>query len=250
MNYSRTYNRLIETRRVLCRIKSDDGLLELHHIIPRSLGGDNKKEKVFLLTPREHYLAHWLLYKIHKGQDKARMAYAFFMMSRNNPNQKRDITSRMYERAKDAMRSIRGEAHPMYGKKIWSDEQKAEISKRQLGKNNSMYGKVPWNKGKKLPPLSPERIQALADFNRGRPRPANVRKKISEAHKGKKLSDATKQKLSVINKGKKIPRDVVEKIAAQLRGRTHPTTTCPHCHTTGGYSAMQRWHFDRCRELI
>ena len=37
---------------------------ELHHIIPKCLGGENTKENLVLLTAREHYIAHLLLSKI------------------------------------------------------------------------------------------------------------------------------------------------------------------------------------------
>jgi len=113
------YTDLIESRRLLHRKKVNDGHLESHHIIPISLGGTNASDNLVLLTPREHYLSHWLLYKMHSGKNKARMAYAFFMMSRNNPYQKRRVSSRQYERAKLQMSlSCRGKNHPCYDKTL------------------------------------------------------------------------------------------------------------------------------------
>lgn len=32
--------------------------VETHHIIPKSLGGDNTKTNVVLLTGREHFICH------------------------------------------------------------------------------------------------------------------------------------------------------------------------------------------------
>ena len=255
MNYENQYNLLIESRRSLARSKTNDGHYELHHIVPRSIGGDDDKGNLVLLTPREHYIAHWMLYKMHGGKMKAKLAYAFFMMSRNNPNQKRDITARQYERAKQAMRdSCTGENHPNFGKKIWTDEQKATISKRQLGKNNSMYGKDPWNKGKKLPPLSEERRRALAEFNRGKPRSEETRRKISEGHMGKKLSEETKAKLREINLGKTLSKETRQKMSetrkGKLQSKIKEDVACPHCEIKGKGNAMYRWHFDRCKELV
>jgi hypothetical protein len=56
---------------------------ERHHIIPKSLGGDNSLDNLVYLTGRQHYLAHWLLYKIHNNFE---MAMAFFMMNANKSN--------------------------------------------------------------------------------------------------------------------------------------------------------------------
>lgn len=74
MNYKKHYDLLIETRKN--RILSDSLIYEKHHIIPKSLGGSNKRENLILLTPREHFIAHWLLWRIYKNKE---MAFAFFL---------------------------------------------------------------------------------------------------------------------------------------------------------------------------
>lgn len=248
MDYRGLYENLISTRKILNRESKNDGLLEKHHIIPKSLGGNNHNKNIVLLTPREHYLAHWLLYKIHNGQNKAKMAYAFFRMCSNNPNQKRVITARQYERARIALsQSCSGINNPNFGKSLWSDEQREEIRKRQTGPTNSMYGKTPWNKGKIVPSsLSNEQRTAISLRLVGKPRSEETKKKISKAHTGKVLSEITKQKLRDINLGKKRTKDSIEKTAAALRGRKHLLTICPYCDKEGGYAAMARWHFDNC----
>jgi hypothetical protein len=253
MHYENIYTSLIKTRQQLQRTKNNDSLLEKHHILPKSLGGDDSKENLVLLTPREHYLAHWLLYKIHTSTNKAKMAYAFFKMCSNNPNQKRNITSRQFERAKTAMaNSCSGINHPNYGKKM-SDKQRNEISKRQTGTTNSMYGKTPWNKG--LTKETNSILAIMGDKQKGiskhvgRRHSEETKQKLSKSHTGKKLSEETKQKLSAINKGKKVSKEAIEKVAAALRGKTHPVISCPHCNKSGGHSAMFRWHFDNCKSL-
>lgn len=100
MDYHRIYQNLVEK----ARLRSKPSVFETHHIIPRSLGGDDSSENLVVLTPREHYVAHWLLWKIHSGTAKHKMAFAFFAMaSMNNKNQKREVSSRDFERAKAAM---------------------------------------------------------------------------------------------------------------------------------------------------
>jgi hypothetical protein len=36
-----------------------EGCVELHHIVPRSIGGSDTKDNLIYLTFREHFLAHW-----------------------------------------------------------------------------------------------------------------------------------------------------------------------------------------------
>lgn len=41
--------------------------VEKHHIIPRYMGGSNKKDNIIILTYRQHILAHLLLYRLHNN---------------------------------------------------------------------------------------------------------------------------------------------------------------------------------------
>lgn len=67
--------------------------LHLHHIIPRSMGGTDEGVNIAILTPREHYIIHWLLFKIHGGS----MATAFRMMSDGKYTSHGYMSSKMYE---------------------------------------------------------------------------------------------------------------------------------------------------------
>lgn len=96
MNYKYHYTKLIETRKFLNRTKiKGDGKYHKHHIIPKCYGGSNNSENLILLTPREHYIAHWLLWKIHGNK----MALAFFRM-RHADNTILNITSKVYAKLK------------------------------------------------------------------------------------------------------------------------------------------------------
>lgn len=99
MDYQKCYNNLIYTRKKLNRTKTEGIYYESHHILPKSMGGDNTKENLILLTPREHFVSHWLLYKIHKNRA---MASAFFRMcQKGNGNMQRYTpSSRIYEEAR------------------------------------------------------------------------------------------------------------------------------------------------------
>ncbi|XAO54597.1 homing endonuclease [Yersinia phage vB_YenM_P8] len=64
MNYQNIYDNLIsrgQTREPLTEYK------EIHHIIPRCMGGTDEKTNLVELTAREHFIAHLLLCKINPG---------------------------------------------------------------------------------------------------------------------------------------------------------------------------------------
>jgi len=99
MNYIELYSKLIEN----ARNRSVPNLIEMHHITPKCMGGTNAEDNLIALTPKEHYVAHHLLYKIHINSEfKHKLAFAWFCMSRNNHNQER-IHVRNYKLAKEAM---------------------------------------------------------------------------------------------------------------------------------------------------
>lgn len=92
-----------------------------------------------LLTPREHYIAHWLLLKIYPGKS---MTYAFLVMcnkaSNKNFNRDYKINSKTYAKLKKDFSNN----NPSKLERI-----KAKISKAKKGKNHHYYGK----RGNELP---------------------------------------------------------------------------------------------------
>lgn len=52
---------------------------EIHHVIPRCLGGSDNKDNLAKLTYKEHLLAHKLLYKMYP--DNSTLKSAYFLMS-------------------------------------------------------------------------------------------------------------------------------------------------------------------------
>jgi hypothetical protein len=54
---------------------------EVHHVMPRSLGGSDDSSNLVRLTYREHFIAHWLLTKITTGGGLRKMQRALFAMT-------------------------------------------------------------------------------------------------------------------------------------------------------------------------
>jgi hypothetical protein len=96
MNYQLCYTNLTESRR-LRGLDKDllDGYYEVHHILPRSLGGSNDESNLVLLTAREHFIAHQLLTKFTTGSARRKMLHALARMAWLKD--KRKLKSRQYE---------------------------------------------------------------------------------------------------------------------------------------------------------
>ena len=128
MNYEKVYYSIINyaLRKTLSgqRWKGDGNYYEKHHIIPRCLNGIDDNKNLVLLTAREHFICHWLLFKRFKNNIKLRpkLLKAWFMMTVNSKTIKRQIiSSRYYEKYRTEMSKI--------------------MHKLQSGKNNSNFGK-------------------------------------------------------------------------------------------------------------
>jgi hypothetical protein len=101
--YTKAYFSIIKN----CKTReTSESYFEKHHIIPKSLGGDNSKENLVNLTYREHFICHKLLVKMTEGSNKRKMACALWTMTRNTGN--RIISSYQYSSA----RSIYIKHHP------------------------------------------------------------------------------------------------------------------------------------------
>jgi hypothetical protein len=107
------------------RVLTNDQYSEIHHIVPKSLGGGNAKDNLVKLTAREHFVSHWLLTKMVIGtKQKYQMWNAFScMLYRENRAQERHkVSSRVFENIKSAGAKIRsekfsGQHNPMYGRR-------------------------------------------------------------------------------------------------------------------------------------
>lgn len=99
MNYKKLYNAIISNalNRVQC-----NGYTEYHHIIPKSLGGDDTSNNLVKLTGREHFICHYLLAKMYPYEsiEWYKMNHAFIIMKSNGATHKRYFNSRLYEALK------------------------------------------------------------------------------------------------------------------------------------------------------
>lgn len=166
MDYNKLYYNFMNSRKSMNRRKRDGVYYEKHHIIPMCLSGSNHKDNLVLLTAKEHFIAHRILYKIYP--DDKNIALAFWgMCNQKNKKIKRYIpSSRSYEEARLAfLKNNTGDNNPkgFLGKKhsektriiqsisnkgkIYSEATREKIRITKIGKKYSK--EVNLKKGKK-----------------------------------------------------------------------------------------------------
>lgn len=187
---------------------------EKHHIIPKSIGGQDRKNNLVHLSGREHFICHWLLIKITTGSNREKMIYALNGMRRVSHTHQQEryitrITSRVFANLKEEFSKIHSAR--LTGRTM-SAEQKAKISAAGKGRVHSQETidkRSASCTGKKRTAEQKERM-SIAQKGRAAKKYSQEEKniisaKISAAGKGRVMSDETKAKLSAINKGKKLP---------------------------------------------
>jgi hypothetical protein len=109
MNYSKIYNLIVYDPRNHFLKK---GKYETHHIVPKSFGGTDDKDNLVKLTHRQHFICHWLLWKMSTGKNRIKMLFAFNMMINGQQGKKINANSRMFSQLKIEMKNhLRGNQH-------------------------------------------------------------------------------------------------------------------------------------------
>jgi hypothetical protein len=170
MNYLKIYCKLVrkaETRN--WKRKDVSFPIELHHIFPISMYGKNNR--IVALTPREHYIAHMLLYKIClsrygiKNNKTFKMGSAFAMMCINSKVQGRAYTARQYETARNCLSRIRtGKSRDdLKGKKYFgASEESIQIAIEKMRKKKTGM-KINYPKNRKSLPCSESRAKNVSE---------------------------------------------------------------------------------------
>ena len=165
------------------RVFKTNGNLARHHIYPRAMGGLNNKGNIVVLTPREHFIAHMMLWKACSNRS---MTVAFFLMARSRDM----ITSRQYEVLNQDVRTkLRGRTAWNKGK-LLSEEHKQKLRDNHAdfrGENSPSYGK----RGKDNPLYGKPRPQHVCDA---------VSKYMSEHNpmKGRKWTEEERKKRAFV----------------------------------------------------
>lgn len=246
MNYKKNYYDYINYIKTLNRHKDDCNYYEKHHIIPRSLGGKDFEDNLVLLTAREHFLAHYLLWKFNPCRETT-FAFHTMVFMKNKNQQHRNhkiVSSRVYQRLKTEYAKHLSEL--MKGNKIrlgshLSEESKEKIAKVHRGKKLSEEHKLKdrlSNLGRKHSEetkqkisknnigkhhISEEQKAKLRLLNLGRPLTEEHRRKISESNKGKIFSNEHRLNLSKAAKKRVMSKEERKKLS-ETRKKLHIVT--------------------------
>lgn len=218
--YEKWYSGIIEN----ARNRKTDEYTEIHHILPRSLGGNNDPTNLVDLTAREHFMCHWLLTKMHTGINRKKMLNAIYIMKGENSYQKRyktKITARVYEK-------LRKEYAAYISKLNTGRKQPPEEKAKQLAAQI----------GRKRAPFSQEWKEKLSAAKRGK----------NNNRYGVTVSEETRKKMSEKAKGRKYSSETIEKRAVKIRGSKREKKLCPHCNREVAVNGYARWHGDNCKE--
>ena len=146
MNYQRIYNEIIEKAKPRkLNKKLLDGYFERHHIIPKCLGGNNNKSNLVLLTAREHFICHQLLWKSNKENNKLFLSYWILSNCKKNDsflNAVCKMTSRQFEKLRIINANIMSEREKgkIYSKETLEKNRIAHIGKKYSTETNAKKG--------------------------------------------------------------------------------------------------------------
>lgn len=230
MNYQKIYQNLIEDAK---SNPKEDTYKETHHIVPLCLGGTNNKTNLVRLTARQHFLAHWLLYKIHRT---TKLAHAWFSMCRISGGQEsRSINSHLFELCKNERTKL--------------------FSKSMVGRNNPFYGKH----------HSQETIDILSNIHKGKIYKTQeqiqdwverVAKKTKTAEHRKKISRPGFIMLQnihtseIIRVAKTDCRSSSDEWINPKKFKKERKYKCIHCGILANGGNLKRWHNDNCKKRI
>jgi hypothetical protein len=184
--YERWYRQIIENAKNRTEILEYS---EKHHVIPRSLGGDNSKENIVTLSLREHFICHKLLVKMNSGKNKHKMLHALFCMS---ATRRISLPSKLYAEAKEAM--IKGwMKRPMseVGRISLSEKTKARWQNSEWRKSFLEARAAPGGANEKMSIALTGRARDKELVNRVNKNPEKIRK-TAEKHRGMKRTNETK----------------------------------------------------------
>jgi hypothetical protein len=143
--YSRWYNNIIDR----ARSRTITGYRERHHIIPRSLGGNNSPHNLVDLTAREHFICHLLLTRMTTNEARKKMVLSVFYLTGRGKADRHNVIkqSRLYEKLRQELAQIVSQQKKGCQQHPRSELAKQRYSHSKTGRNNPNargYFITPW----------------------------------------------------------------------------------------------------------
>lgn len=199
--YLRIYIKIIER----CKLMNDEdfsGYCEIHHILPRCMGGTNVKENLIKMPVRYHIIAHMVIVEAYPEIAGLRMALVL-------------ITGKNKKRAgrEEGLTKISSKLVAKMREEAWR-------KLKEIGKSSEHRRKISETlKGRKIPR---DIVEKIASKLRGRKMSDEQRKRMSELLKGKKRSPETLKRMSAAMLGKKLSAETRHKMSVSTSGEKNP----------------------------
>jgi len=208
MNYEKLHDNIINNAKSLTRSKKN-GIYEKHHIIMQSVGGTDDPDNLVLLTPKEHFIVHYLLWKMHPNNRKYRDPIFMF-------KHKGGKNSRLYEAARLSHVHEMKTDNPSTSLSEESKKSKSDKLKTYVKTEAHRAAISKSAKGKQ------KRLGAVLS--------EDSKSKISESvktwHKEVGVSDETREKLRLASTGKIHSGESIEKMCAAALSRKKWQCSC------------------------
>lgn len=213
INISMDYKKIYDSIITRAKERQLEGYGENHHIVPKCLGGNNRKENIAKLTAKEHWISHLLLIEIYPNHPKLKLAVRMMMVKGSNQERKAITSGRQFERLR--IQAAKAHSSLMLGvlRTPFTQEHRDNISKAKLGKPGTNKGKT---------------------FTK------EHRANIGLASKGRISGDKNPMR----------NKEVLDKHPALFNNENNPSkikTQCPHCKALSGKGNYSRWHGDNCK---
>ena len=211
----------------------DNAIVEVHHILPKSMGGKNNSDNLIKLTPRQHYIAHWMLWKAFETKETT--AAFFSMCNQTNQHQSRNfrISSSMYESLKiEFKRHIKGIAEELWSDPVYRKKHQDSNASEHTKKLRSEKAKELWQNPDYREKLTESRKAAWAE--------GRVNRDHSKCGTKGEKNPAKRPDVKAKNSG---PNHY-----SNREGYVKPI--CPHCGIQSTPTNITRWHGDNCKKKI
>lgn len=166
--YTKWYNQIIAQAR--SRILPKNIYVEIHHIVPRSLGGTDENDNLVTLTAREHFVCHMLLTKMI---DSPAVVYAAWMMANvvNDRQQRYRVNSVVYAQLRERYSAAKkGSVQSDSDRRKNSDSHKGiKWSDGMTGKTHSEETKAKMKAARAKQVITEETKRKLSELNKGKP---------------------------------------------------------------------------------
>jgi len=248
MNYKKIYDALIEKRK--SQKLDNKQYTELHHVIPRGEGGIDDESNLVRLLPREHFIAHWLLYR--DNPKSSSRAFAFQMMCTTRLGIYK-VSSRAYAEGKMACSKAFTEVRT--GSKFIIHPETLAV-KRVRPFELDWYFEQGWKLGR----IEDTTLRHWIN-NGDKEKYFPVEKSIPIGWHIGRLGSTTQGKKALNLNGETVfvEENVVDRYLnmgyslgigrhnAPWKALKGKTLTCPHCNKIGGFQGMKVHHFDNCK---